>query len=407
MNVNDHDLFRLPENTNVESGDAYVNVDRTEKKELTEREMEQVYSYADFIEKIVGINYETYRDRLTNIGDPNTSKRAREREQELTTWDKTTELIQLWDEYVEVKNHQRRFDKGEEEDFLEDGTESYVRPSFAKKTNHAVFTEGTNEQLIDKAVSFFDAEAEMNQHNNTTHFVVIDRAGRMVSATHTLSNFFGTGKYHKGFFLNDQLSNFSETPGSINEPYPGRRPRSFMSPSILVKETEEGDVQELIGLGSPGGGRIPIMMAQVLINYSMYNIDFDEAMTYMTRFQFDFNKETSEYEIRLEPKFRELPVYDEIRAELVDRGYPVTIEFGNMYFGGIQAAIYDGVSGKISGYADPRRGGTADGKDESESSPVTNVPGTSVPGTNVPGTNVPGTNVPGTSVPAFSRRGTL
>jgi len=72
----------------------------------------------------------------------------------------------------------------------------------------------------------------------------------------------------------------------------------------------------------------------------------------------------------------------------------------------IQAAIHDGISGKISGYVDPRRGGTDDGKDERESSsdePGTAVPGTDVPGTNVPGTNVPGTDVPGTNVSAFSR----
>lgn len=388
MNLNDHTLYRLPEYVDVESGNAYVNVKKPEKetnKALTDIEREQVQSYVDFIEKMVGINYETYLNRLTNIGDPNTSQRAREREADLTTVETSTELIQKWEEYVAEKQQQRRFEDGREEDILEDGTESHVPPTYVKN-DKGMYVEGTNKQLIDKAVSFFDAEAEINQHNNTTHFVIIDRAGRMVSATHTLSNFFGSGKYHKGFFLNDQLSNFSETPGSINEPFPGRRPRSFMSPSILVKESDDG-VEEMIGIGSPGGGRIPIMMAQVLINYSMYDIEFDEAMTYMTRFQFDYNEGKAKYEIRLEPKFRELENYDEIIAELSDRGYDVTIEVNNMYFGGIQAAVYDGVSGKLSGYADPRRGGTADGKDESKApSDDPQISGTTIPVKNVSGT---------------------
>ncbi|SES20154.1 gamma-glutamyltransferase [Salipaludibacillus aurantiacus] len=390
MNVDDHEIFRLPEGVNVADRDAYTDVEKPAEDdtlEITEAERQEQLrktdSYIGFIEKMIGINYETYRDRLRNIGDPHTSEEARQKLAEAVTWEKSSELVNNWYEYLDKREHQRRFEEGGEEDFLEDGTESYLPPVYVKKGMMAGKAAGKHasqpleaaaladmpaqqsERAQGTAESFFDAEAEINQHNNTTHFVIIDKEGRMVSATHTLSNFFGSGQYYKGFFLNDQLSNFSETPGSINEPYPGRRPRSFMSPAILVKENG-GKVEELIGLGSPGGARIPMMMAQIMVFYSMYEMDFEEAMTYMTRFQYDFNDEAGEYEIRLEPKFRELEGYADIREGLKERGYPVTLEFGQMYFGGIQAAVYDAATQELYGYADPRRGGKAGGADENE-----------------------------------------
>ncbi|PYZ92533.1 hypothetical protein CR194_12750 [Salipaludibacillus keqinensis] len=409
MNIEDNQPMKLATDAKVDSDKDFVDVekqhqdDQNEVSEWERREqLKQVGSYVDFMEKIIGMNYETYRNRLTNIGDPQTSPQAAERELSLTSWEKTAELVRNWDEYVEEKASQRRFENGGDDDFLEEGTESSLPKTFVKNDEvsniHGVYASATTGVLSDKRESFFDATSEINQYNNTTHFVIIDSDGRVVSATHTLSNFFGSGKYYKGFFLNDQLSNFSETEGSINEPYPGRRPRSFMSPAILMKEID-GDIDEIIGLGSPGGGRIPMMMAQVLIYYTMYDMDFDEAMTYMTRFQYDFNEQTEEYEIRLEPKFRELDRYDDIREELSKRGYRVTVEEGQMYFGGIQAVIYDAIRQELHGYADPRRGGSADGGSERGTAvPGTGVTGTGVPGTDVTGTRVPGTDVTGTNV---------
>ncbi|MFP3415800.1 gamma-glutamyltransferase, partial [Bacillus sp. SIMBA_074] len=66
--------------------------------------------------------------------------------------------------------------------------------------------------------------SDVEEHESTTHFVVIDGDGTVVSTTNTLSNFFGSGKYVDGFFLNNTLSTFGEGINKIEE---GKRPRTF------------------------------------------------------------------------------------------------------------------------------------------------------------------------------------
>ncbi|MDQ0219272.1 gamma-glutamyltranspeptidase [Peribacillus cavernae] len=54
-----------------------------------------------------------------------------------------------------------------------------------------------------------DQTEQDEEHTSTTHFVVTDKEGTVVSATNTLSNFFGSGIYIDGFFLNNNLDNFN------------------------------------------------------------------------------------------------------------------------------------------------------------------------------------------------------
>ncbi|MFA9560415.1 gamma-glutamyltransferase [Evansella sp. AB-rgal1] len=392
---------------------------------------QDIAMYIDFMESLVGINDRTYRKRLSDIGDPNTSELAREKMNEIYTREYAKTLVEEWER--ELERIRDELLPGSEEGIdLEDGTQAFLNPSSgtddieggsqtflnqsseggsqtlhnheskedfdleegthardkdkkkaAKKTRFAwgdgkmsekqrpffrqsstVFPKkeivtmaevGENEST---ASPYFDAESELNEHNNTTHFVIVDKDGRMVSATHTLSNFFGSGEYFKGFFLNDQLSNFSQTEGSINEPRPGRRPRSFMSPTILIQETE-GHVGEIIGVGSPGGARIPNMIAQALVYHGLQDMEFDDAVE-MLRFQYDFNEGLQDFEIRLEQRFQNMEQYDLLRQALQDRGFRTRIEHTDMYFGGIQALIHNVREGVIDGNADPRRGGKWD-----------------------------------------------
>jgi gamma-glutamyltranspeptidase/glutathione hydrolase len=119
------------------------------------------------------------------------------------------------------------------------------------------------------------ADPELVKHDdgNTTHFVIIDQQGMMVSATHTVSQFFGSGVYVDGFFLNNQLRNFAENPQSINAMAPGKKPRSFIAPTILAK-----DGKPVLGIGTPGGKWIPMKMAQVLIDHLQFGTPLQEAI---------------------------------------------------------------------------------------------------------------------------------
>ncbi|WP_096437535.1 gamma-glutamyltransferase family protein [Alteribacter populi] len=218
-----------------------------------------------------------------------------------------------------------------------------------------------------------DAPAIENDHNNTSHFVVVDKEGRMISVTHTLSNFFGSGQYHAGFFLNDQLSNFNQSPESINRYEPGKRPRSFMAPSILVKED-----LGVIGLGSPGGARIPNMLAQTMIQNQLFDFGFKSAIE-QPRFHFDDRIDrTGEIGVFVDYKFPtnwQAELENRLNSNNEMEGWIVQEDSSDMFFGGIQAMIIDYNNNIIYGGADPRRGGkweASDPEKEKEEEPEQN-----------------------------------
>ncbi|WP_373257017.1 gamma-glutamyltransferase family protein [Brevundimonas sp.] len=101
----------------------------------------------------------------------------------------------------------------------------------------------------------------------TSHFVVVDAAGNAVSMTTTVESIFGSGRMAAGFFLNNQLTDFSFEPlreggqPAANAVAAGKRPRSSMSPVIILDRHGR-----LIGaLGSPGGSSILAYNAKALI----------------------------------------------------------------------------------------------------------------------------------------------
>ncbi len=101
----------------------------------------------------------------------------------------------------------------------------------------------------------------------TSHFVVVDAKGNAVSMTTTVESIFGSGRMAGGFFLNNQLTDFSMVPTAAdgtpaaNAVAPGKRPRSSMSP-VLVLDRQG----QLVGaMGSPGGSSILAYNAKALI----------------------------------------------------------------------------------------------------------------------------------------------
>lgn len=102
---------------------------------------------------------------------------------------------------------------------------------------------------------------------NTTHLTVADRSGNVASLTFTIEQIGGNGIVvpGRGFLLNNELTDFSfgpPVPGTPdpNLPAPGKRPRSSMSPTILLR-----DGKPFLALGSPGGSTIITTVLQVLV----------------------------------------------------------------------------------------------------------------------------------------------
>nr|WP_245572607.1 gamma-glutamyltransferase [Actinokineospora enzanensis] len=111
---------------------------------------------------------------------------------------------------------------------------------------------------------------------HTNHFVVADSRGNVVSYTNTLEQFGGSGIVvpGRGFLLNNELTDFNFTPTQGTAPDPnlpaaGKRPRSSMSPTIVLR-----DGKPWLAVGSPGGSTIITTVLQILIN----RIDFKQSL---------------------------------------------------------------------------------------------------------------------------------
>ncbi|MET4682234.1 gamma-glutamyltransferase family protein [Brevundimonas faecalis] len=113
----------------------------------------------------------------------------------------------------------------------------------------------------------------------TSHMVVVDAKGDAVSMTTTVESLFGSGRMAGGFFLNNQLTDFSFEPlardgtPAANAVAAGKRPRSSMSPTLILDR--EG---RLVGLlGSPGGSSILAYNAKALIGALAWGLPLQQA----------------------------------------------------------------------------------------------------------------------------------
>jgi gamma-glutamyltranspeptidase/glutathione hydrolase len=114
----------------------------------------------------------------------------------------------------------------------------------------------------------------------TTHFVIGDARGNVVSMTATVESIFGSGRMVDGFFLNNEMTDFSFTPTdeqgrpAANAVAPGKRPRSSMTPAIILDR--EG---RLVGaVGSPGGTAILAYVGKALVGTIDWGLPMQEAI---------------------------------------------------------------------------------------------------------------------------------
>jgi gamma-glutamyltranspeptidase/glutathione hydrolase len=114
----------------------------------------------------------------------------------------------------------------------------------------------------------------------TSHFIIRDAEGNVVSMTTTVESIFGTGRMVDGFFLNNQLTDFSFSPEDgegrpvANAVAPGKRPRSSMVPSILLTR----DRQFAGAIGSAGGNAILAYVAKSLVASVDWNMPMQQAI---------------------------------------------------------------------------------------------------------------------------------
>lgn len=116
------------------------------------------------------------------------------------------------------------------------------------------------------------ADGDEPDEHGTSHFAAIDGEGTMVSYTSTIESAFGSGLMANGFYLNNELTDFSRTPeinGRVvaNRVEGGKRPRSSMSPTVVWDPAGK----PFMAVGAAGGQTIPVTTARAIIGA----IDFD------------------------------------------------------------------------------------------------------------------------------------
>ncbi len=142
--------------------------------------------------------------------------------------------------------------------------------------------------LPDKATpsSTIKGAANATEGSDTTHYSVVDAEGNAVAVTYTLNYLFGVGKIagDTGFFLNNEMDDFTSKPGAPNSfglvqgianvVGPGKRPLSSMSPTIVLGP----DHRVFMVTGSPGGPTIITTVLQTIIDVIDYGMAMQQAV---------------------------------------------------------------------------------------------------------------------------------
>ena len=115
---------------------------------------------------------------------------------------------------------------------------------------------------------------------STSHLVVVDKDGNVVSMTTSIENAFGSGLMANGYLLNNELTDFAFNPVGAdgktvaNSVAGGKRPRSSMAPTIVMK-----DGKPYLAVGSPGGSRIIGFVAKTLVAHIDWGMDIQTAIS--------------------------------------------------------------------------------------------------------------------------------
>ncbi len=123
------------------------------------------------------------------------------------------------------------------------------------------------------------AAGEGPEENGTSHFVAVDQWGNAVSYTSTIEGAFGSGHMYGGFFLNNELTDFSFVPARAGQPVAnsvqgGKRPRSSMAPTLVF----DANGRLVLAIGAAGGGTIPVQVAKALIGVIDFGLPAKEAI---------------------------------------------------------------------------------------------------------------------------------
>lgn len=122
------------------------------------------------------------------------------------------------------------------------------------------------------------ADGAAFEQPSTSHVTIVDQFGNVAAMTASIENVFGSRVMVRGFLLNNELTDFSfrshvDGVPVANRVEPGKRPRSSMAPTIVMR-----DGKPVLAIGSPGGSRIIGYVAQAIIAWADWDMDVQQAV---------------------------------------------------------------------------------------------------------------------------------
>ncbi len=231
-------------------------------------------------------------------------------------------------------------------DFINIPIDSLINESYLEsRMKDFTFSKATKSSKINpgEIVSWQESE-------ETTHFSILDQFGNAISVTTTLNASYGSKVYVEkfGFFLNNEMDDFSSKPGTqnmfgliggkANSIQPKKRMLSSMTPTIV----EKNDSLYMI-LGTPGGSTIITSVFQVILNAYEFEMGIQDAVNF-PRFHHQWIPEKIEFE---KDRFKK-----ELIESLQTKGYDIKSEYIRS-IGRVDAIMID-ADGFISAGADPR-----------------------------------------------------
>lgn len=241
-----------------------------------------------------------------------------------------------------------------DDDFVDVPIKGLMSDAYIKERAKLISREGANPAIKagdpwayqeDQSATLYGEDATLDDVG-TTHFVIVDAKGNAVSMTATVEGYFGSLRMAGGMVLNNQLTDFSfkyedENGNPIaNAVAPGKRPRSSMSPTIVLDENNDF----LMAVGSPGGRNIISYVAKTVVGIMRWGLSPQEAI--------DLPNMVARTDVVRIERHRAKP---EIIQALRDFGYDVFESEGEI--SGL-SAVLKLPDGTLQGGADPRREGT-------------------------------------------------
>jgi len=223
-----------------------------------------------------------------------------------------------------------------------------VKPPPYDKLLSPVYWQSRVDTINQERANDFDYSGIVSANSeNTTHYVVADKYGNVVSAQVTLGGLFGSKIMPEGtgFWLNNSLRYCTFEPaGNPMDAHPGRRKLSSDAPSIVFK-----DGRPVIAIGTPGGHTITQTISQMIMNLLDHGMGIEDAIS-APRIAF------------VEPNTLavEETIPESIRDELASMGHDLQVRYlGNA--NGLAIEYMDDGTVRFTGMSDPRGAGLAKG----------------------------------------------